>query len=168
MLRPTSMSNVDGRRERSSVNSRIDAFLRDHRASIHRSNDRVTCTAYPSPFFVYRASSLQQPIPLSSSIFRILLSPFLSLSLFFSFLTVNFDKEPFFFTESSIFSSPAVPLPIEHLKEAIWGFRGSRRFVTLTLNLTMDSEGRDLVREILIEHRVLLETSTYAALRMKF
>lgn len=166
MLRPTSMSNVDGRRERSSVNSRIDAFLRDHRASIHRSNDRVRCTAYSSPF--YHASSLQQPIPLSSSTFRIPLSPFLSLSLFFSFLTVNFDKEPFFFTESSIFSSPAVPLPIEHLKEAIWGFRGSRRFVTLTLNLTMDSEGRDLVREILIEHRVLLETSTYAALRMKF
>lgn len=32
MLRPTSMSNVDGRRERSSV-----AFFRDHRASIDSS-----------------------------------------------------------------------------------------------------------------------------------
>lgn len=50
---------------------------------------------------------------------------------------MNFDKEPFFFTRKApYFPLPAVPLPVEHLKEAIRGFRGSRRFVTLTLNLT--------------------------------
>ena len=121
-------------RERSTVNSRIDAFLRDHRSIVRMTLVRCSCTARPFPLF----RSFQRPIPLPST-FRIPvpLSPFLSLSLSLSFLTMNFDKEPFFFTRKApYFPLPAVPLPVEHLKEAIRGFRGSRRFVTLTLNLT--------------------------------
>ena len=123
-------------RERSTVNSRIDAFLRDpsfewHKMQLHRS--LLSSLSCISPL-----RSFQRPIPLPST-FRIPvpLSPFLSLSLSLSFLTMNFDKEPFFFTRKApYFPLPAVPLPVEHLKEAIRGFRGSRRFVTLTLNLT--------------------------------
>lgn len=128
-----SMNNVDGREgrgEKSTVNSR-DSFVIIHR-SIVRMALQLSFLRLSRPF----VRSNDQFLFHLHSVF---LSPYLFLSLFF-FLTVNFDKEPFFFTRKApYFPLLPVPLPTEHLKEDIWGFRGSRRFVTLTLNLTMDS-----------------------------
>lgn len=123
-------TSMEEKVEKSTVNSR-DSFVIIHR-SIVRMALQLSFLRLSRPF----VHSNDQFLFHLHSVF---LSPYLFLSLFF-FLTVNFDKEPFFFTRKApYFPLPPVPLPAEHLKEDIWGFRGSRRFVTLTLNLTMDS-----------------------------
>lgn len=106
-----------------------------HSFAIHRSNDiRCSCIARFFPLFRVSRPFVRSNHQFLFRLHSVFLSPYLPLSLFFN---MNFDKEPFFFTRKApYFPLPAVPLPVEHLKEAIRGFRGSRRFVTLTLNLT--------------------------------
>lgn len=98
-------TSMEEKVEKSTVNSR-DSFV-----IIHRSIVRMAQLSFLRLSRPFVRSNDQFLFHLHS----VFLSPYLFLSLFF-FLTVNFDKEPFFF----IRKAPYFPFPLFHYRRNIW------------------------------------------------